>query len=128
LLEGERLLGSVGVFGTSVEVELLQHPCAELVPWQHPPYSLREDFLGILLEELLEGDTSEVAKVATVADVDFPLLLLSLEEDLRNVDDDDMVSVHGVGSPGRLMFPTEHVGDPCREASERKAARVDEVP
>src|SRR3954462_11146967 len=130
LVEGVRrgLLGSVGVLGARVDLELLELGGAKGVLREHAADGLLDRARRVLLEHLAVGRGGEAARVAGVA---VRLLLRELcagEGDLLGVDDDDEVAVVHVGGEGGLVLSAEEGSRVAGEATEDDVGRVDHEP
>ena len=123
-----RLLGLVRVLGAGVDLELPQLLAREAVTGEHPLDRLADHLLGSALEHLAEGPRAQPAGVAAVAVVDLVLELVPGHRDLLRIDHDHEVTGVAVRRVLRLALAAQRVGDLGRQAAQRPALGVDQIP
>src|SRR5512143_865069 len=116
------------MLGPRVHLELAELLSREPVAGEHPLDRLADHFLGALLEQVAQGAEANAAGIAAVPPVALVLALLAGHSDLLGVDDDHEVPDVDVRRVGRLALPAENVRDLGRQAAERPALGVDQVP
>ena len=125
---GLGLLGILLVFGTSVDLQLVELGAAKPVVRDHAADgSLNEqfgsagpDFLGSL--HLLAPDISRITGV------DLLCFLVSAEADLRGIDDYDVITGVGMGSEDWLVLATKQAGGLHCHLAEDLVGGIDEMP
>ena len=109
-------------------MQLAQHAPPERRLRQHALDRELEYPLRVLLQQLAERDRLQVAQVAGVMVVELVVELVAGHGDLLGVQHDDVVAHVHVGAVVGLVLALEPHGDLRREAAERLAAGIDDIP
>ena len=123
-----RLLSSVGMLRTGVDVQLALDLTAELVLGDHADDRLLDDPVGVLFQQLADRAAPQAAGVTRVTVGQLLVLLVAAEGDLFGVDDDDEVTAVGVGRECRLVLAAQQIGCRDGQATEHHVLGVDDVP
>src|SRR5690554_3298218 len=126
--EGLRVLGGVGMGGTGVHLELLQHLAAEPVLREHAPDRAAHGVLGVAAERLAVGLRLDATGEAGVTPQELALGLVRGEHDLVGVHDDDVVAGVDVRRERGLVLAAQDAGDLGGHAAEHEVLGVDDVP
>ena len=122
------VLGLVRVRGTGENAELGQHLGGQPVPGEHALDGLHDDELGLLdanvgeLAVLLATDVTGKRHVFGV------LFLLTGEDNLARVDDDDEVAGVDMGRVSGLVTAAQDVGGFNGETAQHLAFGIDQMP
>src|SRR5438552_6357312 len=116
------------MLGARVDLEFRDLLPREPVLRKHPLHGDTQHLGGPALELLAKRPAAEPAGIARVAVVPLLVELVARDLDLLGVDDDDEVPGVHVRRVLRLQLAAERVRDLGREAAERLALGVDEVP
>src|SRR5690554_2484701 len=125
---GLGLLGSVGVLGACVDLELGELCPTNGVLREHAANRLLDGARRVLLEQLGVAGCRDAARVTRVA---VGLLLRQLgagQGNLVGVDDDDEVAHVHVGGEGRLVLAAKQGGRVAGQTAEYYVSGVDDDP
>src|SRR5262245_19418835 len=109
-------------------LELLEHLPPERALRQHAFDGNFDGALRMRREELLERLLLQVADGARVAVVDLVLELAARDADLLGVDDDEEIARIDVRRVNGLVLAAQPMRERSRQATERLALGIDEVP
>src|SRR5258708_7578546 len=127
-LQRLRPLSLMGMIRPNVDLELLAHLFAKLILWEHAANRYLEDSFRMTLQHLLRSDLFQSARPARVMTVELVFQLVSREDNLVCVDDDDVVAHVYEWRIGRLVLAHQ---DHCRlgrKPANRLAVCVNEKP
>src|SRR3954463_8994951 len=118
----------MGVLGTAVDLQLLDHGVAQRAFGQHALDRLLERAAGVLGLHFLEGLLADAAGVAGVAVVDLVGLLAAGDTQLGCVDDDDEVAGVDVRRVNGLVLAAQSEGSFAGYPAEHLVGGVNHKP
>ena len=116
------------MFGTRVNLELLQHGAAQTVLGQHATHSGHEHALGLGSQHIAQGGGLQTAHPTGVAIVVLMGHLGAGHLDLFAVDHDDKVAVVHVTGKFGLMLAAQAVGDLAGQTTQHLILGVNHKP
>src|SRR5262249_3766449 len=109
-------------------VQLLVHLAAERALGEHALHREFDGALGMLLEQLAEGNGLDAADGAGVVPIDLVVELVARDFDLLRVQHDDVIARVDVRRVTGLVLALEAHGDLRAETAEDLVGRVDDIP
>src|SRR3954463_15475661 len=121
-------LRAVGMLGTGVDLQLRDLLPGEPIFGEHALHCLAQDLLRATVELLAQRAAAQPAGITGMAVVALLVELVPSDLDLLRVDDDDEIAGVDVRRVRSLAFAAERVGNAGRQATERLALGIDDVP
>jgi len=123
------LLSSLIVLLTSIDVEVIDQRLAEAILGQHPCYHATDEAVCTTLLKLSLGRGESLSSgEASIAYIDAIGPLLAGHDGLVSIDDNDVVTAVYVRCEGRLVLPSQQLGDLTAESSDGLTGGVYEKP
>lgn len=127
-LQRLRPLGLMWMIRPNIDLELLTHLLAELILREHAPNGDFEDSFRMTLQHFFGGNLFEAPWPAGVMAVELVFQLVSSEDNLFCVDDDNVIAHINERSISRLVLTHQDHGSLGRKPANRLAVCVDEKP
>ncbi len=123
-----RILRTVRVLGSGVDLQLLDHLTAERALGQHAAHGTTDGFVGTTREQVSEGLALQATGVTRVVVDHAGVGLARGEHDLVHVDDDHVITGVDVRSEGGLVLATQKTRGFGAQTTEDHSLGIEDVP